>query len=182
MPRHGQQYVFLYDHYHDELLAKDIGPIRVVSAAILGGYNLMFAGYSMKHKWGGVATIRPAEDGAVIGLIYRMDCSQVGLLDAIYDVHSGKVTREVMTVTDPRQRKWRVLTYQRQPTEALNHPHRDYYEHHTTLLQRAYFLYYNNSSHRGRSIAGESACQKHKDPCHCFLGDPLPNPLLPPPT
>ena len=52
----------------------------LLGPATLRGHRLAFAGYS--SKWGGaVATIRPARDGRVPGLLYRVSAVDVARLD-----------------------------------------------------------------------------------------------------
>jgi hypothetical protein len=84
---------------------------RVESPAALSGHRLAFCGWSRRWE-GGVATIVPAPEQRVAGLLYRMTPADVAALDG-FEHHPTVYERIAVVVLAPDGGRLAAFTYRK---------------------------------------------------------------------
>ena len=106
--------VFTYGSNLDEAQMRSRCPgVRFVSRAELAGYALAFAGYSARWD-GAVASLTPAPDSHVVGVVYRLSPYDLVRLDTFEGCPTSYV-RVPALVTSRRGTRLSVETYRQPP-------------------------------------------------------------------
>jgi gamma-glutamylcyclotransferase (GGCT)/AIG2-like uncharacterized protein YtfP len=125
-------YYFAYgSNLHTPQLVARIGAAKVVGAAMLRDYELVFSGHS-RTRGGATASIRPKRGSDVPGVVLRVTQKQIETMDR-FEGHPTVYKRfDTVVELDADEREIEVTAYRRPDRTALAAPTIEYF---TTVLR-----------------------------------------------
>lgn len=145
MPRRKNKdefFLFEYGALSHDKLTSIIGDVEVVCGAIFPHHQIVFAGSSRMFGGSSVATAVRRDGYNVMGVVYKIQETQLELLDLFMECNLG-LRKRTQAVVDDGRGSQEVEMYVLQP-QAMSHKARPsvlYSELHMKLAREGYDLY-----------------------------------------